>query len=112
MQDSPLAQWAGYGGVVLVVALCGGTAYATLRAPMRGRIIRLSPKTMAILCMLAALPWLIVHFALKHFSISVHSTGDLIGVLALALLAFTLLVLLPLVVTLCILVWMFARSGR
>lgn len=112
MQDSSLAQWAGYGGVVLLVALCTGTAYATLRAPTRARIIRLQPAAMLGLCILAAIPWLMVYFGMKHFFVSAHSTGELIGLFALALLAFVLLVLLPFAVTLCILVWMFARSGR
>lgn len=97
---------------MLLVALCCATAYVTLRRSTRARIARLSPKTVLCLCALAALPWVIIHFGMKHIAVSAHSSAELIGLFALALLAFALLVLLPLAVAISILVWMFARSGR
>jgi hypothetical protein len=60
----------------------------------------------------AALPWLVVWFAPIHVVVNVHGVVSLIGWLLLALLAFAVLVLLPLAAVLSVVVWWRTRLRR
>jgi Na+/H+-dicarboxylate symporter len=106
-----LAVWFGVAGtVLLLLGLCVGTAYAVLRASARSRVARWSVGRLLGLVSAVTVPWLFVWLAPIHFAVAIHGVGPLLGWLLLALLAFTLLVLLPLATLLCVVVWGLARA--
>jgi hypothetical protein len=100
------------GTVLLLLALCIGTAYVVLRASTRQRIARWSARRLQGLSVAAVLPWVVVRLAPIHIALDVHGIGKLLVVLLLALLAFALLVLLPLATLLCAVVWGMAHLRR
>jgi uncharacterized membrane protein len=112
MPQSSLVTWVGSAVALLLVALCAATAYATLRGPMRTRIVHWPATRLLGVCVLAALPWLYVWLRVKQVSVSVNGVGPFIGWLILGLLAFALLILLPLAAMLALLVWSAARVRR
>ena len=95
-------------GLVLA-GLCVATGYAVLRARTRAVITRWSIARIAALVVIAAVPWLVVWLAPINISVNIHSLPVLIGWLALGLLAFGVLVLLPLAAVLTAGVWLTAR---
>jgi len=90
-------------------ALCVATGYAVLRARSRALIAEWSVAQIATLVATAAIPWLAVWLAPIKISVNIHTLPVLIGWLALALLAFAVLVLLPLAAILAVGVWSVAR---
>jgi len=100
------------GGVLLLLGLCVGTAYVVLRAKSRQRIARWPAARLLALVVAAVVPWLVVWLAPIHLGGEIHSVGALLGLLLVALLAFALLVLLPLATLLCTIVWGIARRRR
>jgi hypothetical protein len=109
----PWTVWFGAASaVVLLLASCVGAAYAVLRPSARRRVSRWPAWRVVGLLGVAVLPWLVVWLAPLHFEISIHGVGQLLGWLLLALLAFALLVLLPLVSLLCAAVWGISRGRR
>jgi len=100
---------------LFLAGLCVATGYAILRARVRTRIGQWPVARIAVLVVLAAIPWLVVWLAPINISVNIHTVPVLIGWLALALLAFVLLVLLPLAALLAGGVWLTARrrgAGR
>ncbi|HTK52950.1 MAG TPA: hypothetical protein VL308_13770 [Gemmatimonadaceae bacterium] len=98
---------------LLLLGFCVATAYAVLRARPRARITRWSAAHIAAFVLVAAIPWLVVWLAPINISVNIHTIPVLIGWLALALLAFGVLVLLPLAALLAAGVWLAARRrGR
>ena len=95
-------------GLVLA-GLCVATGYAVLRARTRAVITRWSIARVAALVVTAAVPWLVVWLAPINISVNIHSLPVLIAWLALGLLAFGVLVLLPLAAVLTAGVWLTAR---
>jgi hypothetical protein len=113
MRQLPPTAWAAIAVVALVVcALSVGTLAATLRAPARRRIARWPATFLLELITLAIVPWLVVVFAPITISVSIHGVVPLVGWILLALLAFGLLVLLPLAASASSLVWWTARRRR
>lgn len=113
MPQLPLAVWlAVVGSALLLVGCCAATAYAVLRASTRRRVARWPAGRLLGLAGAAVLPWLIVWLAPIHLSLNIHGLGPLLGWLLLALLAFALLVLLPLATILCAVVWGIAHGRR
>jgi hypothetical protein len=98
--------------VAILLALSAASAYAVLRPSARLRVSRWPAWRVVGLFGVAVLPWLVVWLAPLHFEISIHGVGQLLGWLLLALLAFALLVLLPLVSLLCAAVWGISRGRR
>jgi hypothetical protein len=95
-------------GLVLA-GLCVATGYAVLRARTRAVITRWSIARIAALVVTAAVPWLVVWLAPINISVNIRSLPVLIAWLALGLLAFGVLVLLPLAAVLTAGVWLPAR---
>ena len=95
-------------GLVLA-GLCVATGYAVLRASTRAVITRWSIARIAALVVTAAVPWLVVWLAPINISVNIRSLPVLIAWLALGLLAFGVLVLLPLAAVLTAGVWLTAR---
>lgn len=113
MPQLPLAAWIGAAAVaLLLVGLCAVTAYAVLRASARRRVARWPAWQLLALAGAAVLPWLVVWLAPIEIVVNIHGLGPLIGWSLLALLAFALLVLLPLAALLCAVVWGRARGRR
>jgi hypothetical protein len=113
MPQLPLVVWLAVAAVaLLLVGLCVATAYAVLRAPARRRVARWPASRILVLAGAAALPWLVAWFAPIRVVVNIHSVGPLIGWTALALLAFALLVLLPLAALLSGAVWWVGRRQR
>jgi hypothetical protein len=113
MGQLPPTAWVAIAVVVLVVcALCVGTLATTLRAPARHRIARWPATFLLELVALAVVPWLVVLFAPITITVSIHGLVPLIGWILLVLLAFGLLVLLPLAAVASSLVWWMARRRR
>ena len=113
MPQLPLTAWlAVVGSVLLLLGCCAATTYAILRPSTRRRVARWPAGSLLGLAAAAVLPWLIVWLAPIHLSLSIHGLGPLLGWLLLALLAFALLVLLPLATILCAVVWAMARRRR
>jgi hypothetical protein len=109
----PAAVWfAVAGAVVLLLSLCVGTAYTILRASARQRVARWSAVRLLALAGAATVPWLVVWLAPIHFEVAIHGVGPLLGWALVALLAFALLVLLPLAALVCAIVWGLARGRR
>jgi hypothetical protein len=97
---------------VVVCGLCAGTLVAVTRAPARRRIARWPAMLLLELAAAAVVPWLVVLFAPIEIRISIHGTAQLVGWILLVLLAFGLLVLLPLAVVASSVVWWRARRAR
>ena len=94
---------------LFLAGLCVATGYAVLRARTRAVITRWSIVRIAALVVTAAVPWLVVWLAPINISVNIHSLPVLIAWLALGLLAFGVLVLLPLAAVLTAGVWLTAR---
>jgi len=94
---------------LFLAGLCAATSYAVLRARTRALISRWSIARIATLVVIAAIPWLVVWLAPITISVNIHTVPVLIGWLALALLAFGMLVLVPLAAVLAVGVWLTAR---
>ena len=113
MPQLPAAVWfAVAGAVLLLLALCIATAYAILRASSRRRVTQWPVGRLLGLVIGAAAPWLIVWLAPIRLEVAIHGVGPLLGWLLVALLAFALLVLLPLAALLCVIVWGLAHRRR
>jgi hypothetical protein len=109
----PLTVWFIVAGAVLILlGLCAVTAYAVLRASARRRVARWPAARLLGLAGVAVLPWLIVWLAPISLKVEIHGVGPLLGWLLVALLAFALLVLLPLATLLCAVAWGIARGRR
>ena len=110
----PLLRGLAVAAAVLLLGLTGLTAWAAvLRARARERIERWSATAIVALLVSAAVPWLVVWLAPITISVDIHTIPVLIGWLLLALLAFALLVLLPLAAALSAIIWWRAwRRGR
>jgi hypothetical protein len=98
-------------GLVLA-GLCVATGYGVLRARTRALIARWSIARIAVLVVTAAVPWLVVWLAPINVSVNIHTLPVLIGWLSLALLAFGVLVLLPLAAVLAAGAWLVARRRQ
>jgi hypothetical protein len=113
MSQLPPVVWVAIAGVALILcALCVGTLGAVLRTPARQRIARWPATILLELVALAIVPWLVVVFAPITIRISIHGLLSLLGWILLVLLAFGLLVLLPLAAVASSLVWWRARRRR
>ena len=110
MPQLPIAVWfAVAGAVLLLLALCVGTTYAIVRASARQRVAQWPAWRLLALVGAATVPWLFVWLAPISFEVAIHGVGPLLAWLLAALLAFGLLVLLPLAALLCVIVWGIAR---
>jgi len=109
----PSIVW-GLGAVagLVLVGLCVATAYALLRGRTRALVAKWPVARIATLVLTAAIPWLVVWLAPIRISVDVHTLPALIGWLAVALLAFGVLVLLPLAAVLAAGVWLAAHRRR
>ena len=96
-------------GLVLA-GLCVATGYAILRARTRVRIAKWSVAQVGAAVGIAAAPWLVVRLAPINISVNIHTVPALIGWVALTLLAFGVLVLLPLAALLAGGLWLTARG--
>lgn len=105
----PLVWGLGAVAGLVLAGLCVATGYAVLRARTRAVITRWSIVRIAALVVTAAVPWLVVWLAPINISVNIHSLPVLIAWLALGLLAFGVLVLLPLAAVLTAGVWLTAR---
>ena len=97
---------------LVLVALCVLTGYFVLRARTRARIGQMRVTAIVVLVVSATIPWLVVWLAPIEISMNVRTIPVLIGWILLALLAFALLVLLPIAATLTAVVWWFAWRRR
>src|SRR3954464_14169790 len=113
MGQLPPTVWVAIIVVALVLcALCAGILLAVVRPRARQRIARWPATFLLELVALAIVPWLVVLFAPVTIRVSIHGLLPLIGWIFLALLAFALLVLLPLAAVASSLVWWLARRRR
>ncbi|HET7584324.1 MAG TPA: hypothetical protein VFK13_05420 [Gemmatimonadaceae bacterium] len=113
MSQLPLVvRLAAAGAALLLLGLCAATAYAVLHAAGRRRVAGWSMRRVLVLAVAALLPWLVVWFAPLHIEVNIHGLGPLLGWLLLALVAFALLVLLPLGALLSGVVWWVAWRRR
>ena len=113
MKSLPPAVWIAVAGAVLVLlGLCGATAYGVLRARTRSRITRWPGARILILLAASAVPWLVVWLAPIRVSVDIHGIAALIGWVLVALIVFALLVLLPLAAVLCSAAWWIGRHAR
>jgi hypothetical protein len=96
----------------LLLGLCAATVHTVLRTSARLRVARWPAPRIAGLAGAAALPWLVVWLAPIKVVVNIHGVVSLVGWLLLALLAFALLVLLPLAAVLSVVVWWRARHRR
>ena len=102
----PLVAWLAVAALaLLLLALCAATAWAVLRARARARVAAWPARRLLALVVAAVVPWLVVWLAPIRIQASIRGIGPLIGWLLVALLAFALLVLLPLAALLCGVVW-------
>ena len=110
MTPLPLVVWLVVAGVgLLLLGLCGATAYTVLRAATRRRVATWPALWICGLAGAALVPWLVVWLAPIRIVVDIHSPGSLLGWLLLALGTFALLVLLPLVALLSGGIWWTAR---
>jgi len=109
----PPVVWISVAGALLVLlGLCGATAYGVLRASSRSRIARWRRARILMLLAAAAVPWLVVWLAPMRLSVDIHGIAALIGWILVALVIFALLVLLPLAAVLCSIVWWIGHRAR
>ena len=110
MPQLPRSIWLIIIGVaLLLVGLCGIASYAVLRAPTRQRVAVWPATWILALAIAGVVPWLVVSLAQIRISVNIEGIIPLIGWLIVALSAFALLVLLPLVALLITGVWLIAR---
>jgi hypothetical protein len=95
--------------VIVLLALCGATAYVVLRAPVRHRIVGWRGGAILALLVAAAVPWLVVRLAPITVALKIHGIWQLLGWLILGLGAFVLLVLAPIAAVLAGVVWLVGR---
>jgi uncharacterized paraquat-inducible protein A len=100
------------GAVLLLLGLCGATAYGVLRISARSRIARWTCARILILLIAAAVPWLVVWLAPIRVSANIHGIAPLVGWVLVALVVFALLVLLPLAAVLCTVAWWVGHRAR
>ena len=115
MPQLPPHVWLGAAAVgLLVLGLCAVTMYAMLRAATRRRVARWTVGWILALVGAAVVPWIVVRLAPISIALRIHGIVPLLGWLLLALVAFALLVLLPLAALLAVGVWSSARwrDGR
>jgi hypothetical protein len=113
MPQLPLVAWLAVAGVfLLLLGLCVATAHAVLRAAARGRVAGWPGARILALLGAAAVPWLVVWLAPIRIEAEIEGVGPLVGWLLVALLAFALLVLLPLAAFLSAVVWSAGRRRR
>jgi hypothetical protein len=106
----PLALWlAGGAAAFVVLALCVATLYAVLRAPSRALVARWPVRWIVALVAAAAAPWLVVVFAPIRIEAKIEGLGPLIAWLLAALLAFGVLILLPIAALAATVVWSLGR---
>ena len=105
----PILWGLGAAAGLLLAGLCVATGYVTLRARTRALIAQWSLAQVATLVVTAAIPWLVAWLAPIKISVNINTLPELTGWLALALLAFAVLVLLPLAAVLAVGVWFVAR---
>ena len=105
----PIAWGLGAVAALVLAGLCVATGYVVLRARTRVRIAQWSGAQIATLVATAMIPWLVVWLAHITISVNIHTVAVLLGWVALALLAFAVLVLLPLAAVLAVAVWVVAR---
>ena len=94
---------------LFLAGLCVATGYLVLRAGTRGHIAEWSVAQISTLLVSAAIPWMVVWLAPIRIRVSIHTLPVLMGWVALALLSFGVLVLLPLAALLAVGVWWMAR---
>ena len=99
---------AGVAGLFLA-GLCVATSFVILRVGTRARIAQWPVARIAALVVVGVIPWLVVWLAPINISVNIHTVSVLIGWLAMALLAFGVLVLLPLAAVLAGGVWLAAH---
>src|SRR5215218_7874285 len=103
MPQLPPRIWIGVAAVgLLVLGLCAVTTYAMLRAATRRRVTRWPVGWILALVGSAVVPWLVVRLAPIAIALKIHGIVPLLGWLLLALVAFALLVLLPLAALLAV----------
>jgi hypothetical protein len=106
----PPVVWIVAGVVALLLfALCLATVRGMLRPATRLSVARWPVSRLVVLVVASSIPWLIVTFAPITIKVSIHGLIQLVGWLGLALLAFALLVLLPLAALLSLGIWSSAR---
>jgi hypothetical protein len=108
----PIVWGLGAAAGLFLAGLCVATGYAILRAGTRVRVARWSVARIAALAAVAAVPWLVVWLAPINIAMTIQTVPVLIGWLALALITFGVLVLLPLVALLAGGVWLTAHRRR
>jgi hypothetical protein len=102
----PPAAWVTAAVIAIILcALCVLTVYSVLRRSSRARLARWPLLWVLALIVTAAMPWLVVRLAPINIELNVHGTLQLAGWILVALIAFALLVLLPIAATLTALVW-------
>jgi len=110
MPQLPRSIWLIIIGVaLLLVGLCGIASYAVLRARTRQRVAVWPATWILALVVAGVVPWLVVSLTQIRISVNIEGIIPLIGWLIVALSAFALLVLLPLVALLSAGVWLIAR---
>jgi hypothetical protein len=110
MPQLPPTVWIIIAGIaLLLLALCAATAYLMLRPATRRRVAGWPLARILVLVGAAAIPWLIVSFAPITVKVSINGVIQLAGWLSLALLAFAMLVLLPLTALVSAIIWGRAR---
>jgi hypothetical protein len=107
----PLVVWITVvGAALLLLGVCGATAYGVLRTSVRSRIARWPGARILILLAASAAPWLVVWLAPIRVSANIHGIAQLVGLVLVALVVFALLVLLPLAAMLCTVAWIGNRA--
>jgi hypothetical protein len=110
MSQLPPVVWVVAAAVALVLlALSTATTYAMLRPATRLRVAGWPLSRILLLVSAAAIPWLVVWLAPIRIRVSIDGVIELIGWLCLALLAFAMLVLLPLAALVSVGIWATAR---
>ena len=114
MSQLPPVVWAAIAVAVLsLLAACGATAYAVLRARSRRRVARWPGRRVAAVFVAAWIPWLVVRLAPLRIEVRAHGVIQAAGWLLAGLAAFALLVLVPLAAVLVALVrWVSWRGKR
>jgi hypothetical protein len=100
------------GVALLLLALCGFTVYAVLRARIRQRVAAWPAWRILALGAAAIAPWLVVWLAPLHIEVNINGLLQLLGWSLLALGAFALLVLLPIVALVSAGIWATARRSK
>ena len=113
MSQLPPVVWAVIAVAVLsLLAACGATAYAVLRAPSRRSVARWPAWRVAAVFVVAWIPWLVVRLAPIEIEVKAHGVVQAAAWLLAGLAAFALLVLVPLAAVLVALVWWVSWRGK